>query len=144
MKRMMLIACAVLSLSACKKGGTSEVHIMAPDEVVIGASEAAEETMKTMVTEDVTGIADTVPLDDRKRYFQQSQIYGFGELCNLGEPKVSAQDFVMKDQEAKKWSPAQITFIAVLMKMNQELMVKNLAGYECGPAVLRDLKPYYN
>lgn len=144
MKRLLLIACAVLSLAACKKGGASEIHAAAPDEVVIGASKAAEQTMKPMVQEDITGIADTVPLADRKRYFQQSQIYGFGELCKMGEPKVKAQDFVMKDQEAKKWTPAQIIFIATLMKMNQELMVKNLAGYECGPDVLRDLKPYYN
>lgn len=142
-KRILLVACAVLSLSACKKA-QSEVFTPAPDEIVIGASRAAEDAMKSMVTEDVTGISDTVPLDDRKRYFLQSQIYGFGMLCNMGAPKVSAQDFVMKDQESKKWSPAQITFIATLMKMNQDLMVANLAGYECTPAVQNDLKPHFN
>ena len=142
MKRFLLTAaCAVLALSSCKP--KSEVMTAAPDEIVVAASRAAEDSMKFLVTEDVKGVADTVPLPDRKRYFQQSQIYGFGILCAMGEPKVSAQDFVMKDQESKKWSPAQITFIATLMKMNQDLMQANLAGYECTPGDMRELKPYF-
>ncbi len=143
-KRILLVVCAALSLAACKKTGASEVHMAASDEIVVAASKAAEATMEGMVEEEISGLSETVPLADRKRYFQQSQIYGFGELCNMGAPKVTAQDFVMNDQESKKWTKAQIIFIATLMKMNQELMVKNLAGYECGPAVLKDLKPYYN
>lgn len=145
MKKILLSAAlVVLALSACKKGAASEVFTPAPDEIVIGASRAAEEAMKALVAEDVSGIAETVPLDDRKRYFQQSQVYGFGLLCNMGAPKVSAQQFVMQDQPSKKWTPAQITFIATLMKMNQDLMQANLAGYECAPHVLRDLKPHFN
>jgi hypothetical protein len=142
MKRFLFAAaCAVLALSACKP--KSEVLTPAPDEIVVAASRAAEESMKFLVTEDVKGLADTVPLADRKRYFQQSQIYGFGILCGMGEPKISAQDFVMKDQESKKWTPAQITFIATFMKMNQDLMQSNLAGYECTPAAKKDLAPYF-
>lgn len=144
MKRRILLsaACAVLALSACNKPA-SEVLTPAPDEIVIGASRAAEDAMKSMITENVAGISDTVPLDDRKRYFLQSQIYGFGVLCNMGEPNITAQDFVMKDQESKKWTPAQIAFIATLMKMNQDLMTANLAGYECTPADMRELKKHF-
>ena len=145
LKRILLIACTVLSLSACKKTGASEVHMAASDEIVIAASKAAEATMEGMVVEgEISGISETVPLADRKRYFQQSQIYGFGELCKMGTPKVTAREFVLNDLSAKKWTAAQVIFIATLMKMNQELMIKNLAGYECGPDVVNDLKPYYN